>query len=85
MPHPKHGLGRPEKAREWLHKSAARANSIPLDGPATRLPPKLRARARTLWADRLTLEILNREAEALLRVKHPERTKDRPARADSAP
>ena len=64
-------LGHHEKARELLDKSEARANSMPLDGPA--------------WDKRLTIEIPNREAEALLRTRHLEGAKEQPARADPAP
>jgi tetratricopeptide (TPR) repeat protein len=64
-------LGRHQEARELLDKSQARANSMPRDGPT--------------WDQRLTIEILNREAEALLGATHSEGGKDQPARADPAP
>jgi hypothetical protein len=64
-------LGHFEKAREWLAKSQARANSIALDGPD--------------WDKRLTFEIPNREAEALLKTKRPEGAQDQPSPADLAP
>jgi hypothetical protein len=60
-------LGHHQKARELLDKSRAGARSIPLDGPS--------------WDDWLMMNILNREAEALLSTRHPEGAKEQPARA----
>ena len=64
-------LGRHEKAREWLDKSEARAKMSALDGIA--------------WDRRLTLEIPNGEAEALLRTKHFKGAKEPPARSNPDP